>query len=130
MGMRRSLLAAFRTADARSLAKALVLLVAISGVLGAFHAGGMASPSNFSGIICGSQGISLDGPAKPSGEHEHFCCLFGCTTIAAGIVAKTEPPTPVAIGSIQPARQPAPTTILVAPAPPGHIGPRGPPLLA
>jgi hypothetical protein len=129
-GMPRSLLPAFRGADARSLSKALVLLVAFSGFLGAFHAGGTAGQSNFSAIICNTQGVSADRSQDPTHQREHFCCVFGCTTAAVGVVAKIDPPTLAALGSTLPAKQRAPSSLVVAPARPGDIGPRGPPLSA
>lgn len=124
--MDRQFLVRFRRDDARSLVRALILLVLISGFLGASHSASMAGGFAGGGIIC--TGTGSESPAIPAAQENCLCCMFACGSAYAAIVdAKSG-------NSIdtRPANENVsfkPDAIIVARQMPANAGPRGPPLL-
>jgi hypothetical protein len=128
--MSRSFLAMVRGPDGRSLALALVLLLALSGVFGAFNSAGMAGAGAEATLLC-SGDDSTDGagaPAIPTPSDHGSCCTLGCGPSQVGTVAAIDsapPPTPSAQG-VSPPTEAARVMALDRPA---SAGPRGPPVL-
>lgn len=129
--MSRSFLVRFRHADARSLARALILLFLLNGVLGAFHSGIMAGAGPNGAVLCTGAGISVDGidrQSVPTTEDHRLCCIVGCTNAQPGTVAMAEGRL-----RVEPkARLDDPkhgATVIVPLRRPDNAGPRGPPVL-
>jgi hypothetical protein len=129
--MSRSFLAMLRGADARSIGRALAILLVFNAVFGAFHSGAMARAATGEVILCSSEGAvraAVGLPEEPAGIEEMSCCVLGCgpsTAIAAE-------PAPLAAPAY---------AACVVPPPlfdrtqgdirwPGMASPRGPPALA
>lgn len=129
--MNRSFLVRFARADARSLARAVILLFLLNGVFGAFHAGVMAGPASIGTILCTGDGVVLGGAGTPSvpapGDHR-LCCLLGCGTAQPGSVETAdgqlwiEPDVKLDGRYIR-------ASIAVGLRRPDNAGPRGPPVL-
>jgi hypothetical protein len=129
--MRRFCLAAFRSVDGRSLARALVCLLVLSGCLGALHAGSMTALASDGVVVCRANGGALvDGsvPLTPANRDYCFCCVLGCTAaiagIAAGAVEQPEFDRPT-----ETTAKPNHVFVAVAAVRPTLAGPRGPPFL-
>ena len=128
--MSRSFLASLRGADARSVARALALLLVFNAIFGAFHAGAMANGAE-SAILCTSGGavVSEGLPQVPTEADEISCCVLGSgpssTAIAAESAALTIPAFEGALSS-----RPHFETVLRELKYTGSASPRGPPALA
>jgi len=130
--MSRTLLAGFRGADGRSLARALAILLVVAGFLGAIDSGRMTADAGGASVICTTHGAAAAGPGnpgRPAREDHCLCCAFGCTGSAPGALTTDVDRLPAG-----PARgevgTPAATTIALAIRRPPAAGPRGPPGLA
>lgn len=130
--MRRFCLASLRGADGRSLARALVCVLTLSGWLGALHAGSMAAVAAGGTVVCSANGgVLVDGrdPTDPASKERCICCLVSCTTPVAGIatsaVAQIELDPP-AVSASKADRDVADVPVIW----PAFAGPRGPPFLA
>jgi hypothetical protein len=131
--MARSFLAVFRSADARSLARALILLLVLSSGFDAFHAGGMAAVDGTGGVGCSVSGASTVAPADPYEMPQSrgwSCCVLGCASLLTGIIATNDVPSPVIVWAEAPGRQLLASSVTVAFDRPGNVSPRGPPRLA
>lgn len=116
----------FRGDDARSLVRALILLVLFSGFLGAFHSASMAGGFAGGGVIC--TGTGPESPAIPATRENCLCCMFACGSACAAILdAKNgnSIDTRSADGTVSF----EPLAIIVARRILANAGPRGPPLL-
>ena len=129
--MNRSFLVRFRRADARSLARALILLFLLNGVFGAFHSGIMAGLASEGAVLCTANGISIGGadiPSVPTPGDNSLCCMLGCSSAQPGSIDTAE-------GQVWTApkaslRGPnSKASIAVALRRPDNAGPRGPPVL-
>jgi hypothetical protein len=74
--MGSSFLAAMRSSDGRSIARALLLLLLASAFLSGLHGGPFASRAVAATALC----LAGDGPALPLDNrgHDGLCCLAGC----------------------------------------------------
>lgn len=129
--MLSTFLASFRGADGRSLARALAVLLVISGCLSAIHSGRMAEVSVGGTVVCGVNGayIPVSGDSTPLFDQHHcICCTFGCGNAAncalPGAIARIAATTLAADAAslVHTAFLPAAKNVLAA-------GPRGPPVL-
>ncbi|MCB1501174.1 MAG: hypothetical protein KDK07_15535 [Bauldia sp.] len=83
--MNRSLFAALRGEDGRSLARALIALVLLSVFAAGLNGGAAADPGGMA--ICSAAAASKDGGAPPR-SHTADCCLVGATPLAMAIAAR------------------------------------------
>jgi len=125
-------LAIFSGPEARSLSRALVCLLILSGWLGALHAGSMALVAAGSTVVCSANdAVPVDGrsPANPAGNERCICCLIGCTAAVPGVAT----PAVAQLEFDPPAESAGKVDRDVVGVPvvrPALAGPRGPPFLA
>lgn len=119
-----------RSADGRSLAKALACLLLINVVVAGFHAGMVTA--NPSGVICSVVAANsvggASGPVSPA-DQNHDCCLFGCVPAPTLIEASPEQLPAPAVAVVPVSRTTSPTARPLASRRAGYR-PRGPPVLA
>jgi len=130
--MARSFLAAFRSTDARSLARALIVLLVFGAGFNGFHAGSMAGIAGNPGVICTGIGVSTGTPDDPSGQdsrHGWSCCQFGCLTAPAGMIAVTDIALPAMVWAKVLGGPLRASPVVIAFEGPASAGPRGPPSL-
>ena len=129
--MNRSFLVRFRRADARSLARALILLFLLNGVFGAFHTGIMAGLASEGAVLCTANGISLGGadiPSVPTPGDHRLCCMLGCSSAQPGSIDTAEGQ----LWTEPNAKSNGPyfkASVAVPLRRPDNAGPRGPPIL-
>ncbi len=129
--MSRSFLASLRGTDARSVARALALLLLFNGIFGAYHASAMAN-GHADAILCTSDGaVRVDQglPQVPAGLEEISCCVLGSGPSPAAIAAEPALLSGTSFGQNAPAT-PLADSILREPRHAGSASPRGPPALA
>jgi hypothetical protein len=128
--MARLSLAAFRNADARSLARALVLIFVFGTFFDAFHSGSMANTLGNPGVICtvnvGSEGANSEQSRRSAGL-SGSCCLLGCTGMHVATAASTD--TVLVVNWPEAAKPPARVSFTLALNRPANFRPRGPPVL-
>jgi len=83
--MNRSLFAALRDRDGRSLARALIALILLS-VLAAGLNGGAAAAPGFA--ICSAAATAGGAGGTPPVHHTADCCLVGATPLATAMAAR------------------------------------------
>lgn len=128
--MARLSLAAFRNADARSLARALVLIFVFGTFFDAFHSGSMANIAGNSGVICTVSVNSVGATSEPTGRSSGFygsCCLLGCTGMHVATAATTD--TVLVVNWPEAAKPPVRAPFTLALNRPKNFRPRGPPVL-
>lgn len=98
--MRKSLFVLIRSADGRSLARALVVLMLVNALIGGFHAGAMAASGD--GVIC-TAGVATASDAGadrdvPGPDRDpSSCCIFGCAGTCSPTPAALPEPSPAAV---------------------------------
>jgi hypothetical protein len=84
-------IARLRGADARSLARAIAVLLVFNAFLGSFHSGAMASADPGAFTLCSNEGAvagdAAGPPQEPDGSLEMSCCTLGCAPSPAAIAA-------------------------------------------
>lgn len=130
--MMRPFLAGFHGADGRSLARALALLLVVSGCFGALHSGRMAADAADGTVLCGANGVRVAGPGEPIMPLDAdygACCVLGCAVTAFGIAtaAGGQPAIPPRASDVGGHNYASPVIAIVRPT---IAGPRGPPVLA
>jgi hypothetical protein len=130
--MARSFLATLRGADARSLARALALLLVFGGLLEALHSGTMAGATRPATVLCTAGGVSVGDAGTPSSPlpREHDACFtLGCGPLFAGALAAADNAPSIAL-PMRGAHVLAHASSIDARPKPGNNRPRGPPVLA
>jgi len=130
--MHRTLLAGFRGADGRSLARALAILLVMAGSLGAIDSGRMAANAAGGLVVCAFDGTATAGhgsPTRPPIDDHCFCCAFGCAGTTPGISANDTDRLPAWPAKAE-VGGPVRASLALAARRLLSAGPRGPPGLA
>jgi hypothetical protein len=127
--MARSFLAAFRSTDARSLARALIVLMVFGAGFNGLHAGAMAGNTGNPGVICAGIGVSTGNPLGQDSGHGWSCCQFGCLTAPAGMIAAIDIALPAMVWAQVSGGPLRVSPVVIAFEGPASAGPRGPPIL-
>ena len=91
--MRRlSFLAALRSRDGRSLARAMAILVTLNLFAAGLHSGAMAAPADGSGlfVLCAAASSGPGDPAAPVQDHQRSCCFAGCQPAPVALTAEPQ----------------------------------------
>jgi hypothetical protein len=81
----------FRGADARSIARAMAVLLVFNAFFGAFHSGAMARTATGAFTLCSTEGAVRprdDSPQDPADAEDMSCCVLGCGPLPAALAAE------------------------------------------